>query len=465
MIRKFAYAVAFIFLLVSCNIEKGHDEYMGDVIVPESDGSYWIEEIDVENPEDEIPLDNIQSGMMYGAYSADTLSTRSSDSSINRNNTTGSFSLLPGEDGRIRLKPSDLGLSTGEKLLAYQLRKHELTKDKDLYFDYTKEPLFYVYDHRERRYMKIFEEFYRIDFSKPEEYGITDISKVAIFDIRLATRGGGWTTAGFEACEQISKPKHAIHDFEGVGQLNYSLRAKIYPDSNGGWRTCLRTPIAIKGAETALVSPEVYEISASDNAQIVEITDLPEDSNLINYGYIELYGNEDGALIHAPLVSRDDNASCFYVPPVNDAHHFPVYWWNPHRNNELCYENKGQISVREITAADMSEFIMLSPAKAEEMGGRYSFTIDESEIRRFADKPILVVFEDVHSDYAIDINVHANARGYQYSYSDGYGGGGSETGHIGKTAHIKSQKGVDLSWILLEPVKRGDVNIVLMISE
>ncbi len=465
MIRKFAYAVAFIFLLVSCNIENGHDEYMGDIIVPESDGSYWIEEIDVENPEDEIPLDNIQSGMMYGAYSADTLSTRSSDSSINRNNTTGSFSLLPGEDGRIRLKPSDLGLSTGEKLLAYQLRKHELTKDKDLYFDYTKEPLFYVYDHRERRYMKIFEEFYRIDFSKPEEYGITDISKVAIFDIRLATRGGGWTTAGFEACEQISKPKHAIHDFEGVGQLNYSLRAKIYPDSNGGWRTCLRTPIAIKGAETALVSPEVYEISASDNAQIVEITDLPEDSNLINYGYIELYGNEDGALIHAPLVSRDDNASCFYVPPVNDAHHFPVYWWNPHRNNELCYENKGQISVREITAADMSEFIMLSPAKAEEMGGRYSFTIDESEIRRFADKPILVVFEDVHSDYAIDINVHANARGYQYSYSDGYGGGGSETGHIGKTAHIKSQKGVDLSWILLEPVKRGDVNIVLMISE
>ena len=63
----------------------------GDVIVPESDGSYWIEEIDVENPEDEIPLDNIQSGMMYGAYSADTLSTRSSDSSINRNNTTGFF--------------------------------------------------------------------------------------------------------------------------------------------------------------------------------------------------------------------------------------------------------------------------------------------------------------------------------------------------------------------------------------
>ena len=189
MIRKFAYAVAFIFLLVSCNIENGHDEYMGDIIVPESDGSYWIEEIDVENPEDEIPLDNIQSGMMYGAYSADTLSTRSSDSSINRNNTTGSFSLLPGGDGRIRLKPSDLGLSAGEKLLAYQLRKHELTKDKDLYFDYTKEPLFYVYDHRERRYMKIFEEFYRIDFSKPEEYGITDISKVAIFDIRLATRG------------------------------------------------------------------------------------------------------------------------------------------------------------------------------------------------------------------------------------------------------------------------------------
>ena len=313
--------------------------------------------------------------------------------------------------------------------------------------------------------MKIFEEFYRIDFSEPEEYGITDISKVAIFDIRLATRGGGWTTAGFEACEQISKPKHAIHDFSNTGELNYFLRAKIYPDSNGGWRTCLRTPVAIRGAETALVSPEVYEISASDNAQIVEITDLPEDSNLINYGYIELYGNEDGALIHAPLVSRDDNASCFYVPPVNDAHHFPVYWWNPHRNNELCYENKGQISVREITDADMSEFIMLSPAKAEEMGGRYSFTIDESEIRRFADKPILVVFEDVHSDYAIDINVHANARGYQYSYSDGYGGGGSEPGHIGETAHIKSQKGVDLSWILLEPVKRGDVNIVLMISE
>ena len=281
MVRKFVYTVVFIFVLASCNLENGHDEYRGDVIVPESDGSYWIEEIDVENPEDEIPLDNIQSGMMYGAYSADTLSTRSSDSSISRNDTTGSFSLLPGEDGRIHLKPSDLGLSAGDKLLAYQLRKHELTKDKDLYFDYTKEPLFYVYDHRERRYMKIFEEFYRLDFSNPEMYGISDISRVALFDIRLATRGGGWTNAGFETPEQLPMPKHAIHDFSNTGELNYFLRAKIYPDSNGGWRTCLRTPVAIRGAETALVSPEVYEISASDNAQIVEITDLPEDSNLL----------------------------------------------------------------------------------------------------------------------------------------------------------------------------------------
>ena len=467
MVRKFVYTVVFIFVLASCNLENGHDEYRGDVIVPESDGSYWIEEIDVENPEDEIPLDNIQSGMMYGAYSADTLNTRSSDSSISRNDTTGSFSLLPKEDGSIHLKPSDLGLSAGDKLLAYQLRKHELTKDKDLYFDYTKEPLFYVYDHRERRYMKIFEEFYRIDFSEPEEYGITDISKVAIFDIRLATRGGGWTTAGFEACEQISKPKHAIHDFEGVGQLNYSLRAKIYPDSNGGWRTCLRTPVAIGSEPVDLWSPEVYEIKTPSKAQIVEVENLDNDSNLLELGYLELCGNDDGALLHAPLISQEGSSSCFYVPALDDNsyYHFPVYWWNTRKNNELCYEKKGQISVREITDADMSEFIMLSPAKAEEMGGRYSFTIDESEIRRFADKPILVVFEDVHSDYAIDINVHANARGYQYSYSDGYGGGGSEPGHIGETAHIKSQKGVDLSWILLEPVKRGDVNIVLMISE
>lgn len=313
--------------------------------------------------------------------------------------------------------------------------------------------------------MKIFEEFYRLDFSNPEMYGISDISRVALFDIRLATRGGGWTNAGFETPEQLPMPKHAIHDFSNTGEFNYFLRAKIYPDSNGGWRTCLRTPIAIKEAETALVSPEVYEIDASDNAQIVEITDLPEDSNLINYGYIELYGNEDGALIHAPLVSRDDNASCFYVPPVNDAHHFPVYWWNPHRNNELCYEEKGKIRVREMTNLDTSDFITLSLSEANQAEGRYVFTIDEDTVQRFEDKPILIVFEDVHSDYAIDINVHANARGYQYSYSDGYGGGGSEPGHIGETAHIKSQKGVDLSWILLEPVKRGDVNIVLMISK
>ncbi len=57
MIRKFAYTVVFIFVLASCNLENGHDEYRGDVIVPESDGSYWIEEIDVENPEDEISLE------------------------------------------------------------------------------------------------------------------------------------------------------------------------------------------------------------------------------------------------------------------------------------------------------------------------------------------------------------------------------------------------------------------------
>lgn len=465
MIRKFAYAVAFIFLLVSCNIENGHDEYMGDIIVPESDGSYWIEEIDVENPEDEIPLDNIRSGMMYGAYSADTLSTRSSDSSISRNATTGSFSLLPGEDGRIHLKPSDLRLSAGDKLLAYQLRKHEFTKDKDLYFDYTKEPLFYVYDHRERRYMKIFEEFYRLDFSNPGMYGISNISRVALFDIRLATRGGGWTNAGFETPEQLPMPKHAIHDFSNTGDLNYFLRAKIYPDSNGGWRTCLRTPVAIKGAETALVSPEVYEISASDNAQIVEITDLPEDSNLINYGYIELYGNEDGALIHAPLVSRDDNASCFYVPPVNDAHHFPVYWWNPHRNNELCYENKGQISVREITAADKYNFITLSLSDAIKDGGKYIFTIDEEKIQRLNDKPILIVFEDIHSDRAIDINVHANARGYRYGYRDGAGGGGSSSYRIGEPCHLESQQGITLEWLFIDSVRRGEVSIVLDISE
>ena len=142
-----------------------------------------------------------------------------------------------------------------------------------------------------------------------------------------------------------------------------------------------------------------------------------------------------------------------------------MYWWNPHRNNELCYENKGQISVREITAADKYNFITLSLSDAIKDGGKYIFTIDEEKFQRLNDKPILIVFEDIHSERVIDINVHANAIGYQYSYSDGYGGGGSEPGHIGETAHIKSQKGVDLSWILLEPVKRGDVNIVLMISE
>ena len=465
MIRKFAYAVAFIFLLVSCNIENGHDEYMGDVIVPESDGSYWIEEIDVENPENEIPLDDIQSGMMYGAYSADTLSTRSSDSSISRNDTTGSFSLLPGEDGRIRLKPSDLGLSTGDKLLAYQLRKHEFTKDKDLYFDYTKEPLFYVYDHSERRYMKIFEEFYRIDFSEYEKYGIEDVADVAIFDIRLSTHGGGVTTASFDTDNHTGGNTRAIHDFSGVNKMNYYLRAKIYPDSNGGWRTCMRTPVDISSEPVTLRSPEVYEMEASETPRVVEITDLEKDSNLLKLDYIELNRNSDGSLLHAPLISQEGDVSCFYVPPLDGSYHFPVYWWDTRKNNELCYEKKGQISVREITDADMSEFIMLSPAEAEEMGGRYSFTIDEETIQRLNDKPILIVFEDIHSERAIDIRVSANARGYRYGYRDGAGGGGSSSYRIGEPCHLESQKGITLEWLFIDSVRSGEVSIVLEMHE
>lgn len=124
--RKILLAVVVsVFLLSSCS--DNHDEYRGDVIIPASDGSYWIEEIDVDNPEEVIVSDDTEPGMMYGAFSDDALNARSAGPDMEMNPETGSFSLHPDDDGQIRFKPSDLGLSHGDKLLWYQLRKHELT--------------------------------------------------------------------------------------------------------------------------------------------------------------------------------------------------------------------------------------------------------------------------------------------------------------------------------------------------
>ena len=375
--------------------------------------------------------------------------------------------LRPDENGSVHFKPRDIGARKGDKLLVYQLKENKYTKDKDLYFDYTEEPLYYAWDSENKTYMKVFEEFYHLDLSKPKHYGITDISRVVIFDIRLSTQGGGTTSVNFDFRGMPPaginlQSMQALHDASKLGEINYYLLARIFPHSNGGWRTCLRTPITLEtgGESIELTSPEAYEIKENSNDLIAEVT-IPENSNLLFYGYIEMYSNKDGSSFNAPLIGKDGNEYLFYIPALSDDYHFPVYWWNPRKNNEVYYRKDGSIRIREIEESDRQSFNQFSADAAEEhTGGRYVFKLNSGNLNRMDDNSILIVFNDLSFDNDLSIRVKADGNGmFRYSYSDAHGKGSSAE-DMNQDVRIEGN-GIKLDWLLLDPGVSGNIEIIL----
>ena len=454
-----------LMLLTSCG---GSQENDNPFLIPESDGSYWIQEITVDDPDEELSFSDFDPSLMYGSASyTDETGFRSSDSNAYvEQNLNGTYSLRPDENGSVHFKPSDIGARKGDKLLVYQLKENKYTKDKDLYFDYTEEPLYYAWDSENKTYMKVFEEFYHLDLSKPKHYGITDISRVVIFDIRLSTQGGGTTSVNFDfrgapPAGINLQSMQALHDASMLGEINYYLLARIFPDSNGGWRTCLRTPVTLEtgGESIELTSPEAYEIKENSNDLIAEVT-IPENSNLLFYGYIEMYSNKDGSSFNAPLIGKDGNEYLFYIPALSDDYHFPVYWWNPRKNNEVYYRKDGSIRIREIKESDRQFFNEYSASDAQYSNGRYRFSLNSNNLRRRSDNSILIVFNDLSFDNDLSIRVKADGNGmFRYSYSDAHGKGSSAE-DMNQDVRIEGN-GIKLDWLLLDPGVSGNIEIIL----
>ena len=465
MKKLYSIILLIMMLFASCSGSQENDEQFQ---IPEADGTYWIQEITVDDPDRELSFHGLDASLMYGTApgSAAAGYRAAGGSGYIELNQNGTYFLRPDGNGSVHFKPSEIDAEHGDKLLVYQLKENKYTKDKDLYFDYTEEPLYYAYDQEHGTYMKVFEEFYHLDMKHPQHYGVTDISKVVIFDIRLATEGGGTTSASFDfrglPPEGINtRSMQALHDASNLKEVNYYLLARIFPDSNGGWRTCLRTPVTLEygGEKTELRSPEAYEITQSSNALVAEV-EIPENSNLLSYGYIEMYSNEDGSSFNAPLIGSSGNTYYFYIPELSDDYHFPVYWWNPDKNNEVYYRKDGSIRIREIKESDMEWFNQLSAADAAWNSGKYEFTLNSDNLKKRSDGSILMLFKDLSFDDDLRIRVDSAAGGmFRYSYSDAHGKGSS--GELMNKDILIEGNGIKLDWLLIDPGVTGKIKIIL----
>ena len=66
-----------LMLLTSCGDSQENDN---PFLIPESDGSYWIQEITVDDPDEELSFSDFDPSLMYGSASyTDETGFRSSD--------------------------------------------------------------------------------------------------------------------------------------------------------------------------------------------------------------------------------------------------------------------------------------------------------------------------------------------------------------------------------------------------
>ncbi len=342
--RKLLIILISTIFLASCF----HEEFL----LTAPDGSeYWVRRIAVTDPDMNIILSDLSIDNMYGAASdsSGSIKLRGGNSHLEANGN-GSFFLRPDEGGSARFTPRDIGAENAGEILVYQLHKRPFEKDKDLYIDYTDEPLYYDWDGR-----KVFEDFYRINLSEYWRYGIDDPERVAIYSIRLSTRGDfGNTGSSFDDPEgRIQGNPHAVKDLSHIGEINYCILSRVSQNTNGGWRTCLRTPHRISiDSSFQTESTELYEIPPSQKELILEL-EITEKSNIVRDQMIELTESGTGASICCPVIGEtDDGHVLVYIGKVGEPAYFPLYWWSSEENNEVIYQKGGMADVRQISESD-----------------------------------------------------------------------------------------------------------------
>ena len=344
--RRFLIILISIFFLVSC--------FQDEFLLTAPDGSeYWVRCIAVTDSDMNIIISDLSIDNMYGAAS-DSSGSRimRGESRCVEANGNGSFFLRPDDGGSVRFTPRDIGVEHSGEILVYQLHKRPFERNRDLCIDYTDEPLYYDWDGR-----KVFEDFYRINLREYRKYGIDDPERVAIYSIRLSTRGDfGNTRCDFDDLEgKIQGNPHAVKDLSHVNEINYYILSRVSQDTDGGWRTCLRTPHRISiGDNFQSESTELYEIPRSQDELILEL-EIPDKSNIVRDQMLELTESGSGASICCPVIGKTEEGHVLVYIGRNDApSYFPLYWWSSEENNDVLYGAGGMAEIRPIEENDRS---------------------------------------------------------------------------------------------------------------
>ena len=407
-----------------------------------------VRSLGMMNPDSTITITGLDPEKLYNVAfnGAQSAGTGRSISSTLSSTDIGTFFIRPDENGTASFSPRQAGYdSTLENVLIYELEEKTFTKDAEMYIDYSTAPLYWTNDGK-----KVFEAYYTIDLSKHGDYGIADLSKVCIFDIRTRSTGGGKTGSrgGFLNSGAHLGSQSRIQDLREHenDSLLYSVHSAVAPETDGGWGTCLRTPETLAfSSNQQLSSPQAYILPESQDPYIIEIT-IPEASTIGNDSTIEVKDGNGVGGFHARVYSiRPDDETgkttlYIYIPKLDKNHWFASYWWNPDENNKVVYETDGaSITIRAVTEEDKKEFEVWDASTDNHFSieditpymnsGKTKFTI-----------PVYVIGGQVFDSLTVTQSDDAHVRNVSYSFSDngGYGSDGAVVSG-NTTIHMKRE--------------------------
>lgn len=435
-----------------------------------------VKSLGMMNPDSTITITGLDPEKLYsvafnGTQSAGTgrsVSSTLSDTGI------GTFLINPDAGGTARFSPREVGYTSPlENVLIYELKEETFTlNEHEMYIDYHDAPLYWTNDGR-----KVFEAYYTINLSRPEDYGITDLSKVCIFDIRTRFKGGGQTSSRdrYKNSDEHLGSNSRIQNLSRHkdDMILYSVHSSVAPETDGGWGTCLRTPetLTLNSKEQALSSPQAYILPESTDPYIIEIT-IPEASTIGNDSTIEVKdGNGDGGFhARAYSIRPDDETEKttlrIYIPEPIENQWFASYWWNPDENNKVVYETNGaSITIRDVTAEDKKEFEIWDASTNNHFSIEDITPYMNSEKTMFT-IPVYVIGDQVFDSLTVTQSGDAHVKNVSHSFSDngGYGSDGADVSG-NTTIHMKREN-LRINFIkLMGDCTSNDGNITLKMND
>lgn len=408
-----------------------------------------VRSLGMMNPDSTITITGLDPEKLYNVAfnGAQSAGTGRSISSTLSSTGIGTFFIRPDENGTASFSPRQAGYdSTLENVLIYELKEETFTlNEHEMYIDYHDAPLYWTNDGK-----KVFEAYYTIDLSRPEDYGIKDLSKVCIFDIRTRFKGGGQTSSSgrYKNRDERLGSNSRIQNLyrHNDDMILYSVHSSVAPETDGGWGTCLRTPRTLAfSSNQQLSSPQAYILPESQDPYIIEIT-IPKASTIGNDSTIEVRNGDASGGFHArafatkPDEKTGETTLYIYIPKLDKNHWFASYWWNPDENNKVVYEDNGaSITIRAVTEEDKREFEVWDASTDNHFSieditpymnsGKTKFTI-----------PVYVIGDRVFDSLTVTQSDDAHVRNVSYSFSDngGYGSDGAVVSG-NTTIHMKRE--------------------------